>query len=358
MQRWGSCDRLHRDLCYGWEKGIVAPLVATDSKYINCWEECMRFLVYGAGALGQAIGCLLAAAGHQVDLVLRSRFAEILQSSGLTVTGIFGDFHVPGERLGLLTDCQNRSDIGYDYILLTTKTYDTAAALDALTVLAGSTCPIVSLQNGCGNLEQLAQRFGLERSLAARVITGFAIEQPGVIRITVSADAVHLGGCIRGTIPAPAEQLATILTQAGLPSIAVADIFQSLFGKLLYNCALNPLGAILGVHYGALAEHSETRRIMNRVMEETFAVITAMGGTTPWADAEKYQNVFYDQLVPATYDHRPSMLQDLDSGKPTEVDAMVGYVAAQGHQWGVATPCCDFLAGLVRFKEQQTQPLP
>jgi 2-dehydropantoate 2-reductase len=317
----------------------------------------MRFLVYGAGALGQAIGCLLAADGHLVDLVLRPRFAEVLKRSGLTVTGIFGDYRVPGERLGLLTNDQGLGDEQYDYILLTTKTYDTAKALDALAAFTGRTCRIVSLQNGCGNLEQLAQRFGPECSLAGRVITGFAIEQPGVIRITVSADAVHLGGCVRGTIPASAEQLATILTRAGLPSIAVADIFQSLFGKLLYNCALNPLGAVLGVHYGALAEHSDTRKIMNQVMEETFAVIKAMGGTTPWADAKSYQEVFYDQLVPATYDHRASMLQDLDNGKPTEVEAMVGYVAAQGHLWGVATPGCDFLAGLVRFKEQQAQKL-
>lgn len=315
----------------------------------------MRFLVYGAGALGQAFGCLLAADGHQVDLVLRPRFADVLKRSGLTVTGIFGDYSVSGERLGLFTDNPGRVDVRYDYILLTTKTYDTPKALDVLAALASQTCPIVSLQNGCGNLEQLAQRFGPERSLAGRVITGFAIEQPGVIRITVSADAVHLGGCVRGAIPASAEQLANILTEAGLPSIAVADIFQSLFGKLLYNCALNPLGAILGVHYGALAEHSETRKIMNQVLEETFAVITAMGGTTPWTDAESYQKIFYDQLVPTTYDHRASMLQDLDSGKPTEVEAMVGYVAAQGRLWGVATPCCDFLAGLVRFKELQAQ---
>ena len=313
----------------------------------------MHFLIYGAGALGQAIGCMLAADGHQVDLVLRPRFFEALQTSGLTVSGIFGSYRVPAERLGLLTSLKGRNGSNYDAILLTTKTYDTDGAINAIAALSQCYCPVVSLQNGCGNLEKLEERLGRERSLAGRVITGFEIERPGAVMITVSADAVHVGGCVRGVIPAAAKRLAEALAHAGLPSIAVADVYQSLFAKLLYNCALNPLGAVLGVHYGALAENNETRIIMDRVIEETFAVIATMGGTTPWPDAAAFRRVFYGQLVPATYNHRPSMLQDLEHHKPTEVEAMVGYVAAQGRKYGVATSCCDLLAGLVRFKEQQ-----
>lgn len=313
----------------------------------------MHILIYGAGALGQAVGCLLAADGHQVDLVLRPRFLEALSSSGLAVTGIYGEYRVAAERLGLMTNLKGRNGAAYDAILLTTKTYDTDAAITAIATLSQCYCPVVSIQNGCGNLEKLEERLGRERSLAARVITGFAIERPGAVRITVSADAVHVGGCVRGVIPAAAKRLAEALAHAGLPSIAVADIYQSLFAKLLYNCALNPLGAVLGVHYGALTESDETRMLMDQVIDETFAVITTMGGSTPWPDAAAYRKVFYEQLVPATYNHRPSMLQDLEQHKPTEVEAMAGYVAAQGRKYGVPTPCCDVLAALVRFKEQQ-----
>jgi 2-dehydropantoate 2-reductase len=313
----------------------------------------MHILIYGAGALGQAIGCLLAADGMQVDLVLRPRFAEVIRTMGLTVTGIFGNYYAPPEQIGLLSHLKGRSGEKYDIIILTTKTYDTDAALTDIAGLTRCYCPVVSMQNGCGNLEKLEERLGRERSLAARVITGFAIERPGVVRITVSADAVHVGGCVRGTIPAAAKRLAEILNHAGLPAIAVPDIYQPLFAKLLYNCALNPLGAILGVHYGALADSSETRTIMDQVIDETFAVITSMGGSTPWPDAASYRKVFYSQLIPATYHHRPSMLQDLEHNKPTEVDAMVGYVATQGRKYGVPAPCCEFLAALVRFKQEQ-----
>ncbi|MCL1979705.1 MAG: ketopantoate reductase family protein [Proteobacteria bacterium] len=315
----------------------------------------MHILIYGAGALGQAIGCLLAADGHQVDLVLRPRFVEAVQTSGLTVTGIFGDYHAPPERIGLFPHLKGRSGEKYDIILLTTKTYDTHAALAEIAGMNRCYCPVVSMQNGCGNLEKLEERLGRERSLAARVITGFEIERPGLVRITVSADAVHVGGCVRGVIPAAAKRLAEALSHAGLASIAVDDIYQPLFAKLLYNCALNPLGAILGVHYGALADNDDSRALMDQVIDETFAVITTMGGSMPWPDAASYRKVFYRQLIPATSHHRPSMLQDLEHHKPTEVDAMVGYVAAQGRKYGVATPCCEFLAALVRFKEQQAQ---
>ncbi len=311
----------------------------------------MKFLVYGAGALGQAIGCMLAAkGGHQVDFILRERFIESIVESGLRVTGILGNFLAPPENCSFLSGIDGAFG-SYDYVLLTTKAYDTEAAVRDITKLGDRVLRVVSLQNGCGNLELIEQQFGPDRSLGGRVITGFEIVRPGVIDITVTADAIHVGGSRRGVIPDAAKHLAAMITQAGHPALAVPDIHQSLFAKLLYNCSLNPLGAILGVHYGALAERSETRELMNRVIDETFAVITALGGATPWPDAETYRRAFYDKLVPATYNHRPSMLQDLENGKRTEVDALVGYVSRQGRQLSLATGTCDMLAALVKFKE-------
>ncbi len=310
----------------------------------------MHFLIFGAGALGQALGCLLAVAGHTVDLVLRRRFIDGIRNTGLRVSGIFGDFAATPAMLGLIEDISGLTG-DYDYVLITTKAYDTAAAVAAVASLPGCRCPVVSMQNGCGNVEQMIRAFGADRCLGGRVITGFEIAAPGHIRITVSADAIHLGAAVGGAVPPAAEALAAAVDRAGLPCVAVSDIHQDLYAKLVYNCALNPLGAILGVHYGALAEDEETRAIMDKVIDETFAVIRAIGGRMPWPDAESYKKVFYQQLVPITYDHRPSMLQDLENNKPTEVEALVGFVSAKGRTVAVPTPACDLLAGLVRFKE-------
>jgi len=316
----------------------------------------MNFLIFGAGALGQALGCLLAADGHRVDLVIRKRFMDAIAQKGLKVTGIFGDFSTEAKRLRLMESLRSQPGNNYDAALITTKSYDTAEAVTAIAGLKEFAGPVVSMQNGCGNVEQLKAYFGRKRTFGARVITGFEITAPGTIRITVSADDVHVGSCIRGTIPKFAHTLAEAINHAGLPCRAVADIYQDLFAKLLYNCALNPLGAILGVHYGELGDSRETRIIMNRIINETFAVIHGLGGSTPWPDGESYRAIFYDTLLPATYNHRPSMLQDLEQGKPTEVEALVGYVAERGEQLGIPAPTCALLAGLVRFKEKLAQP--
>jgi 2-dehydropantoate 2-reductase len=312
----------------------------------------MNFLIYGAGALGQALGCMLATAGHNVDLLLRDRFIDPIRESGLQVSGIFGDYVAPMDNIHLFSGVEELQDT-YDFALITTKSYDTPTAVRDIASLGNKVSFVVSMQNGCGNLEMLEAGFGPDKSLGVRVLTGFEIIAPGVVDITVSADGFHVGGVIRGAIPDTARSLAEIITAAGHPAEVVEDIHQSLFAKLLYNCTLNPLGAILGVHYGVLAENEETRKIMDAVIEETFEVIKAVGGRTPWQQAEEYKQFFYTELIPATYNHRSSMLQDIENNKPTEVESLIGYVSSKGHLLNVPTPACDLLSNLIRFKENQ-----
>lgn len=316
----------------------------------------MRFLIYGAGAIGQAIGCLLAGNGHRVDLVLRPRFIEAIGRRGLAVSGLYGDFRADAASLGLHESTVELTNSTYDYAIITTKTYDTPAAVADLAALPNQDFYVVSMQNGCGNLEQLVAAFGEKRALAARVITGFEIREPGRVTITVSADDTHIGGAREGDIPPAAERLAAAVAGSGLPCIATPTIGRDLFAKLLYNCALNPLGAILGVHYGALAEDSETRPLMDAIIDETFAVLAAMKAATHWQSGMEYREFFYETQIPATYHHRSSMLQDLENNKPTEVDAMSGNVASRGQEYGVPTPVCDMVSRLVRFLEKKKSP--
>ena len=314
----------------------------------------MQILIYGAGALGQALGCMMAADGHRVDLVLRERFIQPIQRHGLRVTGLFGNRSVQPEDIGLFSSALD-SAATYDTTFITTKSYDTEYALQELYLLEKRAGEIVSMQNGCGNVEKVENTFGPKRSLGARVITGFEIEKPGIINITVSADAIHIGNSRSGTPSTMAVKLAQAIDHAGHPCSAVQDIHRSLFAKLLYNCALNPLGALLGVHYGALIQDEGTRQIVDKTIEETFTVISALGGNTPWSSAEEYKIEFYDRLIPATFNHRPSMLQDLENCKQTEIDALTGFVSKQGKKTGTSTPTCDMLTSLVRFREKQNR---
>lgn len=311
----------------------------------------MRILIFGAGALGQAVGCMLAADGHSVDFVLRDRHREAILAEGLTVEGIFGEYRCAPERMGLYASLEEISRREWDYVLLTTKSYDTAESVALLRGLPEQSFTVVSMQNGCGNLEILAERFGVERSLAARVITGFEIERPGRVRITVTADAIHIGGCIEGEIPERATLIADSINHAGLPCAATPHINRDLLAKLLYNSALNPLGAALGVHYGALGDNPHSREIMNGIIREVFAVIRAKGARTHWETPEEYVDFFYSRQIPATYHHRSSMLQDLEAGKRTEIESLTGYVSKEGRAYSVQTPVCDTLSGIIRFLE-------
>jgi 2-dehydropantoate 2-reductase len=311
----------------------------------------MRILIFGAGAVGQALGCILSANGHSVHLVARHRFIDTVRDSGITVTGIFGDFHTEPDRIGISETVNDVCDVFFDYIIVTTKSYDTIKAAEELKKLTKPFTP-VSMQNGCGNLEILEKSFGSEKTLGARVITGFEIINPGVIKITVSADKIHIGGVCGEEIPESASVLAEAINNSGIPCEATKYIRRDLFAKLLYNSALNPLGAILGVHYGSLGDNQETRKIMNNVIHEVFAVITAMGEKTHWDTPEDYIEYFYGHQIPATYNHRPSMLQDIENGKRTEIDSLTGYVTAQGKLLGVQVPVCETLSGIVRFMEK------
>jgi 2-dehydropantoate 2-reductase len=315
----------------------------------------VRILIYGAGALGQAVGCLLAAGGHRVDLILRERFRQAIRTDGLAVTGIFGEYRIASETIDLYTDIESVLAESYDFAIITTKSYDTAVAIADLDRIVDQTFTAVTMQNGCGNLELIVDHFGLQRSIGARVITGFEIQHPGLVKITVTADDVHIGGYREGKVPDTAKQLAKAINDSGLPCQATGYVRRDLFAKLLYNSALNPLGAILGVHYGALGDDPDTRLIMDRVIDEAFCVIEAMGETTPWRTAEQYRAFFYSTQLPITYEHRPSMLQDIENSKPTEIDAFTGYLSEQGRKYNVSTPYCDLLSGLVRFKERQVQ---
>ena len=120
--------------------------------------------------------------------------------------------------------------------------------------------------------------------------------------------------------------------------------------RVLYNGALNPLSALLRVHYGALADDPNTRAIMNAVFDEIYAVAAAEGVALPFASAADYRAEFYGRLVPSTFDHRSSMLQDLERARPTEIEAINGAVWQRGMANGTATPVNEVLTRLVQAR--------
>ncbi|MGH7785455.1 MAG: ketopantoate reductase family protein [Candidatus Binatia bacterium] len=311
----------------------------------------MRILIAGAGALGSVFGGFLRQAGLDVTLLGRATHLEAIARHGLTIDGIWGRHQVAG--FGIATDPAALPGV-FDAALLPVKSYDTAAMAAAIAPRLAPDGIAIALQNGLGNVEALEAVLGAERCLGARVIFGATLPAPGQVRVTVFADPTAIGALVPGAHPtrdAAARQWAARIDAAGVPTVSTDHLAALLWAKVFYNAALNPLGALLQVHYGALPERADSRATMDEVIDEAFAVAAAEGVALPWPTAAAYRDEFYGRLVPATYDHRSSMLQDLERGRRTEIDAINGAVWHRGAARGITTPVNRTLSQLIRVVE-------
>jgi len=318
----------------------------------------MRILIAGAGALGSVFGGFLRRAGDQVTLLGRAAHLETIARDGLRIDGLWGAHHVTG-----FTCVSDAAALRgpFDAILLPVKSPDTEAVARAVTPHLAADGVVLSLQNGLGNVETIEAIAGAPRTLGARVIFGAALSAPGHAVVTVFADPTAIGSLDPPAHPqreAAARAWAARLDAAGVPAVYTDRLSALLWGKVFYSAALNPLGALLRVHYGALPERPTTRAIMDAVLDEAFAVAAADGAGLPWSNADAYRDEFYGRLVPSTYDHRSSMLQDLARGRRTEIDAISGEIVRRGRAHGVATPVNEALTWLIHEVEGRGCPAP
>jgi len=309
-------------------------------------------LIAGAGAIGSVVGGLLAAAGSTVTLLGRRDHMDAVQARGLAIDGLFGTHRVSG------LECATAAgELGGPYraIFLTVKAYDAAEMVDTVAPFLDRDGVLVCMQNGLGTLEPAVAAVGQARVLGARVIFGAELPEPGRATVTVCADPVLIGALEPAADGQRARAVAwaSALADAGIPAAQTEAIVAELWGKVFYNAALNPLGALLDLPYGALAEDPDSRAVMDLVIAEAFAVARAAGIALRWPDAGAYRAEFYGRLVPATARHRSSMLQDLARGRPTEIEAINGYVAARGAALGVPAPTNVTLTRLIRARTRR-----
>jgi 2-dehydropantoate 2-reductase len=301
----------------------------------------MTFLVMGAGAVGSAFGGFLAKSRHEVVLIGREPHMQAIAAGGLRVSGIWGNHLI--ERIYPHTDTSHLEP-GFDAIFISVKSFDTRKAAELVAPLLDENTLLISLQNGIGNVEAIAEATGHPHLLGGRVIFGIVVTEPGAIEITVYTQPVMIGFPAfnrdlqtPGTI-AKARKIIRTIDISGIPCEHTDEIEKHLWAKLTYNCALNPLGALHRVHYGALGEDPELKAFMDGVVREIFDVARAKGVELFWKEPEEFLDVFYSKLLPDTYHHRPSMLQDIEAGRPTEIDALCGIVVRYGEETGVPTP--------------------
>jgi 2-dehydropantoate 2-reductase len=300
----------------------------------------MKILILGAGAVGLSLAAKLSAVAD-VHAVCRRKHADEIAAHGLRLTGIWG------EGAFRFSAAENvPKDASYDYIFISAKSLDTEAICSTFApVIDGH--EVVSLQNGIGNEEIIARI--TDNVIGGTIITGFEWRGTAGVHVTVEAGPVKLGRFPDG-LDAPVERLVGLLQRAGIRAEGSPHIRADLWAKTIYNCALNPLGAVMDVPYGKLGDPASWR-IIEGIVREAFAVVDAEGVRLPWNDAASYLEYLRTFQLPATASHHSSMLQDITRGRKTEIDFLNGAIVERAKKHGVPAPVNATIADLIRFRE-------
>ncbi|MCP4715963.1 MAG: ketopantoate reductase family protein [Deltaproteobacteria bacterium] len=314
----------------------------------------MQILVLGAGAIGSVFAGLLCRAGHRVTIVARPAHVDAIKRQGLVIDGIWGTHRVAGLRcVARLAELSQTETGAYDYVLLCVKSHATEGLVKELLQYCPDPPPVVSLQNGLGNLEVIEKHIGRDRVIGGRVIFGVEFIEPARVTVTVCADKTIIGGLRSGIASESVRKLARAFTEAGLEAEATNDIHRFIWGKVLYNCCLNGLATLLRVTYGKLLLSSGTREIMRLIIEEFFLVCQACRIELDWQSVDEYRQVLFDKLIPMTSEHHPSMLQDIMKGKQTEIDSLNGALVDIAAEHGLYLPLNQTITHLIKAKEGQ-----
>ncbi len=308
----------------------------------------MKFVVYGLGALGTVFATLLKENDNTVYGITKKEYIHLLENIPLRVTGIWGE-HI-SLLDGIYYSLMNVND-EINYIILTVKSYDTEFSIRQIKPFLSGKTRVIVAQNGYGNYEIVSREIGKERTLLARVIFGAKLLDIGYAEVTVIADDVVVGQPERAIPESEIEELVEVFNRAGIPTRFSNDVYKILWDKILYNCALNPLGAILECTYGDLAKIEETRRIMNSIIDEIFEVTKVNSIELNWKSPEDFKKHFYERMVPPTSKHYPSMYYDIKMGKRTEIDSLNGAIVKLAKKKGLKVPINETITNMVKAKE-------
>ena len=287
----------------------------------------MRIAVMGTGAVGGYFGAKLAVAGDDVVFIARHRHLPALLRDGLRIESPTGDLHV---RNGFFTDSPAAAGT-VDLVLFCVKSYDTTEAAMALAPMMTKRTAILSLQNGIDNPDKIAGHWGSERTLAGVVYIGAQVSAPGVIQHSSG------GKIVLGPISGHAADTALIaeqaLSRAAIPCVISAVIEQVQWAKLLWNASFCAISCLTRSTVGEIVESGALANLARDCMKEVQAAARTRG--------IELKTELFDQTLAFSRglgDFKPSMLQDLEAGKPLEYDALNGFVARLLEQAGEQAP--------------------
>jgi 2-dehydropantoate 2-reductase len=315
------------------------PVMTGDGPVVT-GDGPIRVAVIGCGAIGSLYAAHLARARDVEVWVVdpRAEHIDAIAAHGLRVTGL-ADFTV---RVHARTNASGLPDC--DFGLVATKAVHTRAAVAGARA-ALATAAVVSLQNGLGNEEVIAEL--VPRVIRGSIITAGAVIAPGVVRYDAPGDSWFGPFEPRPASMDQTERIARLLTEGGLRTHALTDARGPQWTKVVFNSATSPLSALTGLAVGPVCTDPGLRSQVEALIAEALVVCDKAGITLTRAPAESVA-----EAIAEAYHHQPSMLQDVLAHRETEIDALNGGIAAEGRRVGVPTPLHDCMVALVKGLER------
>lgn len=297
----------------------------------------MKICVIGAGAMGGSYGGLLARAGHDVTLV--DTWAEhiaAIRANGLIVEGVAGE-----HRVKVRGETAVPESLQADVVMIWTDSNHTREAACAAAKALGNDGFAITLQNGVGNIETLVEVLGRGRVAGGSSMASAATRGPA--RSVLTHMATTTIGELDGADSPRIGTLRDALVGAGFDVRIHPDIMSVIWTKFALNCSINAPCATTGLRQGEMARLPAMGRLQDRVIDEVLAVTRAKGLKLEYPDFRGHVKAHCWKKF-----SRPSMLQHIESGRPTEITALNARLVEEGHNLGVPTPYNDALACLLR----------
>ena len=300
----------------------------------------MKICMLGSGALGSTLGGVLTEGGNDVRLIdAWAGHIDAMTSQGLTLR----DGGV--ERTVKVKASTSPEGIGpADLVVVLVKSYHTREAIEKAAPIIGPDTVVMSLQNGLGHEEILADVVGKQHVLAGKTYAGGVLLGPGHV-IAGTKDKYTYIGELDGQISGRAAKIAETFTRAGLPTEVSANIMSTMWDKLLINVATGALAGITRLPYGGLYSVPEVEQCALAAVAEAIAVAKALGVKLT---SEKPEDAWHLAAEGLPNEFKTSMLQSIEKGMPTEVDFINGSVVRWGGRVKVPTPVNQTLVACVK----------
>jgi 2-dehydropantoate 2-reductase len=304
----------------------------------------VRICIVGCGAVGSLFAANLARLDDVEVWAFDTSQAHVdaINADGLRLSGA-------GEVVARLRATTDAGELPpCDYGIVATKAMHTDAAIAATAHAFVDGC-VATVQNGIGNEEALAHH--VERVIRGTTFPAGKIVEPGHVQWDVKGDTT-LGPFDERTPLERVAALADACTRGGMPTHAVADARGPQWRKVIFNASTNPIGALTGLTHGRVCERPDLRSLVSRLVGEGKAVAAAQAIEL---DADPEQLIDHAARKDVAYDHKASMLQDVEAQRQTEIDYLNGGIVRFGKEHGVPTPLNQAIWALVKGVEQSWQ---